>query len=105
MGLAIKISVPWDQANMPHQLVVRLITADGEPVDPGEGPIQVEGEFETGRPPGLAPGTSLDAVFALNFPALLLPADAYVWELAIDGDVRARVPFRVGPAKRRTSNA
>jgi len=29
MALAIKLSVPWTQANEPHNLAIRLVTEDG----------------------------------------------------------------------------
>jgi len=101
MALAVKIAVPWDQSNEPHEIRVALVTGDGEPVQVGDEAVQAHGKFETGRPPGLAPGTPLDAVFALSFAALTLEANSYVWELEIDGTPMARTPFRVGPVQRR----
>lgn len=101
MALAVKLSVPWDLANDPHQVEARLLTADGNRVDLGAGPIGAEGEIETGRPPGLQPGVPLDAPFVLSFPGVALDAGGYVWELKIDGETMARAPFRVGPAQRR----
>jgi hypothetical protein len=64
-------------------------------------PVQAEGTLETGRPPGLAPGTEIDAPFVMPFNGVALPAGAYVWELEIDGTVEARAAFRVGPVQRR----
>lgn len=108
MALAVKVGVPWHEANDAHQFVARLVTADGEQVttpnpDGDEEPIEVkvEGTFETGRPPGLELGTELDAPFVLPFNGLALPAGSYVWELEIDGTVEARATFRVGPVQRR----
>lgn len=100
MAVAIKISVPWDRTNETHDIKLQLITADGEPVEIGGEPVVVAGDFEVGRPPGLPRGTSLDAVFAFNFPAVVLPVDGYVWELEIGPDVVGRVPFRVGARKK-----
>src|SRR3974377_2306378 len=38
MGLAVKIAVPWDGANMPHEFAARLVTEDGgDPVLPPAG--------------------------------------------------------------------
>lgn len=110
MTLAVKLGVPWHEANDPHRIVARLVTADGEavtlpnPTEDGE-PVVVayEGTIETGRPPGLAPGTEIDAPFVLPFNGIALPAGAFVWELEVDGTVEARVPFRVGPVQRRNS--
>jgi hypothetical protein len=101
MAIAVKIAVPWDQSNDTHRFRLHLITADGDPVEVADRTVEVTGEFEVGRPPGLARGTPLDAVFAVTFPALLLPADAYVWELEVGGEAMGRVPFRVGAARRR----
>jgi hypothetical protein len=49
-------------------------------------PVEVAGEFEVGRPPGLPEGTLLEAPFAINVPSLLLQQGRYVWELWIDGE-------------------
>lgn len=105
MALAVKLAVPWDRANDPHRVTARLIDADGNEVSvPGpEEPIEVKSEVtvETGRPAGLAPGTSLDAPLVFNFRGLALPAGSYVWEVTIDDVIEATAPFRVGPVQRR----
>jgi hypothetical protein len=101
MALAIKIDVPWDEANRPHEVVTRLVTGDGgDPVLPdpetGElGPRRVEfqGRFEAGRPPGLVPGTDLDAPLAINIAGLPLAPGRYEWQVTIDGDLADRVVF------------
>jgi hypothetical protein len=91
-GIALKIEVPWDQANTKHRMRLELVDADGEPVlVPAEGgveqPLAIEGEFETGRPAGLKPGTPLDVVLALNLPPQPIPPGGrYEWRLTIDGE-------------------
>ncbi len=97
MALAIKMSIPWDQANQPFKMLTKLVDEDGEPVTPrgGDGPLQVDGEIEVGRPTGIKPGTPLDTPFALSFPPIPLDPGGYVWELEIDGTTMARTPFRV----------
>ena len=102
MGLAVKIAVPWEGANMPHEFAARLVTEDGgDPVLPqaegGAAPTRIEfnGRFETGRPPGLPPGSDLDAPFAVNIAGLPLPAGRYEWQVLIDGDPVDRVSFTV----------
>jgi hypothetical protein len=57
MALAIKLSIPWDRANEPHDLRAALLDSDGNEVDPGEGPVVIEGKIEVGRPPGIKPGS------------------------------------------------
>lgn len=95
MSLAVKLSVPWSQANRPISVRASLFTEDGNPVDLGAGPVEITGEIEVGRPPGMVPGTSLDAPFVLNFPSVVLPLGGYVWQLDVDGEeASARAPFQ-----------
>jgi hypothetical protein len=102
MGLAVKIAVPWDEANIPHDFIARLVTEDGlDPALPtpegGFNPTRIEfqGRFETGRPAGLAPGSELDAPFAVNIAGLPLPSGRYEWQVEIDQEVVGQVPFTV----------
>ena len=101
MAIALKIDVPWDQANTRHVWRLELVDADGQPVELEEaGAVRVESEFELGRPAGVKPGTSLDFVLAMNVPPLPLePGTQYAWTLTIDGETEAdwRLPFSVRP--------
>jgi Family of unknown function (DUF6941) len=68
-AIALKIAVPWDQANRNHHLELALVDADGNPLtasDPAgqQQPFRIEADFEAGRPAGLAPGTPLDVPVA-----------------------------------------
>lgn len=90
MAIATRIEVPWDQANRRFSWQLALLDADGNPVNlatpEGERPVEVGGEFEVGRPPGLLPGTPLDMALTVTFGPLPLPAgNRYVWRLNIDG--------------------
>lgn len=96
MALAIKISVPWNQANEPHTLMIRLVTEDGDPVPNERGEeVIVGGKVEVGRPPGVRPGSSLDLPLAARFTGLVLEPGTYRWELTIDGTPLGRTPFDV----------
>jgi hypothetical protein len=98
MGLAVRILVPWDQANQPFAVRIQLMTADGAPVDVGQGLVEAVARLEVGRPPGLRRGAPLVSVLALNIGAMELPVGGYVWELKIDDVEHAREPFEVlGP--------
>jgi len=90
-AIAMKFEVPWDQANQRHQILLELVTSDGEPVlvSTPEGeqvPLRIEGVLEVGRPAGLKPGTPIDAAMAMNLGPLPLEADRrYQWRLSVDG--------------------
>ncbi len=92
MAIALKLEVPWDRTNEQHSLLLELLDEDGEPVlVPGpeseEVPLQVTGEFEAGRPPGIKPGTPIDSALAVNFGPLPLEGGRrYQWRLSIDGE-------------------
>jgi hypothetical protein len=90
-AVAAKIEVPWDQANIRHQIVLELKDQDGHPVqfpgpDGAPRPIRIEAALEVGRPPGVLPGTPLDAPMAVNVgPLPLPPGSRFTWQLSIDG--------------------
>jgi hypothetical protein len=88
-AIALKIDVPWDQANERHRWQLALLDDDGIPVFFGETDepqsIVLENEFELGRPAGLPPGTPLEIAYAINLgPLPLPPGRRYVWQLTID---------------------
>jgi Family of unknown function (DUF6941) len=102
MGLAVKISIPWDAANIPHDFTARLVTEDGQdPVLPkpeggaAETRVEFQGRFEAGRPAGLAPGSELDAPFAVNIAGLPLAPGRYEWQVEIDQVIVGQVAFAV----------
>jgi len=43
-ALALKIDVPWDQANRPHHWRLELVSEDGEPVEIEGQALRVDGE-------------------------------------------------------------
>jgi hypothetical protein len=105
-ALAIKLDVPWTEANRKILVLIELVDADSQPFvvqDPlGEPqPIKIGIEVEVGRPPGLLPGTPLDATLAFNVPPLpLSPGKRYTWRLSIDGETKEhwRAAFTVRQA-------
>jgi len=86
-AIALKIEVPWTEANQRHRLELALVDGDGQPVLGENGaPITVAGDFETGRPAGLAAGSALDVPLAITLGPLPLRAGSrYVWRCTIDG--------------------
>ena len=101
MALAVKIEVPWDQANHPHVCRLELLDSDGQPInaetpDGDKAEIFFEANFEVGRPVGVKPGTPIDLPLAVNIPPLPLePGGRFEWRLSIDSRTEAdwRVAF------------
>lgn len=98
-GLAVLVHVPWGLTNLQKTLHVGLQDQDGKPVlqgpPGGERPLEIDVQFEVGRPPGTQPGSEVGVPFALNFPPLVLrPNHAYVWMVEIDGQEVGRASFR-----------
>ncbi len=90
MAIAFKIDVPWDQTNRKHRWHLELVDADGHTVQipdspEGEGRIELDAEFEVGRPPGVDPGTPIDLATAINMGPLPLTPGRYSWLLSING--------------------
>ncbi len=88
-ALAVKIEVPWTETNRDHSFKLELFDGDHHPVlvptPEGEKPMQVGGNFQVGRPPGLLQGSSLDVPLAINLPPLpLAPGKRYVWQLTVN---------------------
>jgi hypothetical protein len=102
-AVIILLLVPWDQANIKHDLYLRLTDSDGnvvlipQPPTGDMGPLEVSGEFEVGRPPGLPHGTDIDHPMPLNISAglTLTPGQRYQWRLDIDGETVATRGFLV----------
>jgi hypothetical protein len=100
--LAILVTVEWHETNVKHQLVAELRTVDGEFVENGDPPqpVRIGAELEMGRPPGIKPGTQLNAPIALGFGGLALAEGGYVWHLKLGEQELARRPFQVVPPPR-----
>lgn len=98
-AVAMLIKIPWDRANQRIKLSLRLLDPDGRQIsltgiDGSLIPIGHEGEIEAGRPPGVAPGSMLDAALAVSVPPMPLTPGRYEWRLDI-GDQTFSEPFTV----------
>jgi hypothetical protein len=95
VSVALIVTVPWDQTNVQHELIMELTDEDGHRISLGEPPQEVVQHvtFEAGRPPGVKPGTSQNAPLALRFNALPLSSGGYSFVVRIDGVEKARVSF------------
>lgn len=98
MCLAVKLDIPWHQANTKLTFALVLVTEDAQPVrNPAGQPIRGDGQFEVGRPPGLTPGTPLDATMAIPMFGLPLAHGSYRFELTVGGELVQTVSFEVIP--------
>jgi hypothetical protein len=97
-AVVVLMKIPWDRANVQLPLRLELHGADGGPIlfPTPDGPLPVSGQgtVEVGRPPGIAPGSMLDASFVLNVGALPLGAGRYEWRLRL-ADLEVPAPFTV----------
>jgi len=98
-AVAMLIKIPWDRANQKISLSLRLLDPDGHPVklpgiDGNQVPIGHEGSIEAGRPPGVAPGSMLDAAVSIAVPSMPLTPGRYEWRLDL-GDQTFSESFTV----------
>ncbi|MGH3991103.1 MAG: DUF6941 family protein [Pseudonocardiaceae bacterium] len=96
-AVAIMVKVPWDRANEKIHGALTLVDSDGRPLElptPSGTPTTVVMEFdlEVGRPPGLEPGSMIDAAMAFNVGPLPVPSGRYQWRLDL-GDQRFAASF------------
>ena len=84
-AIALRLAVPWDQANVKHDWRLELTDQDGRQVSINDKPVSVAGQFEAGRPAGVAPGTQLWVPLAINFGAMPLAAgQRFTWRLFVN---------------------
>lgn len=94
-GLIVLLEVAWDETNRKVQFLAELVDADGKPVTlpgpVGAMPVQIQGDVEAGRPPGLPHGTPIICPLTVNVgPGLaLIAGQRYEWRLSIDGKSNA----------------
>jgi hypothetical protein len=105
-AIAMKIDVPWEEANRKHKLTVALLNADDQPIiiptPIGEQKVEVSADFEVGRPAGIKPGTPIDLPIAFNIgPIPLPPGGRYIWRCSINGKSNDdwQVAFSTRPAQ------
>jgi hypothetical protein len=95
IALGILIAVPWDETNQRREMRIELVTSDGDQVQMNGQEVAANAEFDIGRPPGVKPGTTLNAPFAINFDGLVLDEGGYEFLVKIGDAIAARRPFQV----------
>lgn len=98
-AVAMPIKIPWGRANQRIKLSLRLLDSDGHQIslsgiDGTPIPMGHECEIEAGRPPGVAPGSMLDAALAFSVPPMPPAPGRYEWRLDI-GDQTVSESFMV----------
>ena len=104
-AIALLFHIPWERTNQRITFELRLTDADGHQLTQagpdGPQPVQVGGQFEVGRPPGVRPGSEINVPFAINTGTLALPpGQQFTWLLEVDGQANAdwRLSFATRPA-------
>ena len=89
IGLAISVSVPWNNTNERHSFEIEIATEDGMRVG------TADGSFEVGRPVGVSPGQGQRIQVAANATLKLDAAGMYVIIARVNGEESRRVNFTV----------
>jgi hypothetical protein len=96
MCLAVKLSIPWEEAEATHKLKADLVTSDNETVMVGDNPVRVIGELRPSRDPSdVDNAIPADVNLALRFDAVILEPGRYEWRFEVDDQVLARIPLLV----------
>jgi hypothetical protein len=96
MALGVIVHFEWNETNRKQPIELELQTDEGEVVEIEGQQVRVSTLMEVGRPPGVKPGTEINAPLASSFHGLSLPAGGYVWLLRSGDLPLARCPFSVG---------
>jgi hypothetical protein len=96
MCLAVKLTIPWKEAEAIHKLKAELVTDGDETVTIGDAPVRVVGELSSSREPtDVDRSIPADVNLALRFDGLALDPGRYEWRLEVDDQVLATVPLLV----------
>jgi hypothetical protein len=95
MSVAVKLFIPWDEADATHKLSLSLVKEGGEAVVAEGNPVHLTGEVSVTRAPGLRHGTPIDLPFAVRFEAMALEPGWYEWKLHVDDSFVTQTSFEV----------
>ena len=98
-AVALRIRVPWPDTNIEHTIGLDILDADGASILPRE-PGPLRGAINMGRPATIEVGDDqvVPIVIGLNGTAVER-FGRYVIVFEIDGQEKARAPFRVKHAQ------
>jgi hypothetical protein len=90
-AVALLFHIPWQRTNERISFTLTLLDEDGMPVSQpgpdGSQEVQVGGQFEAGRPAGLAPGTDINVPISFNTVLQLASGRRFTWVLEVDSQV------------------
>jgi hypothetical protein len=90
IGIVAIVTIPWNETNHAHRLVIRLAGVDGKEL------VRVEANFNVGRPPTVPPGSSQPMPLAFPLDVKFAQAGEYQLVAEIDEVSAAEPwPFRV----------
>src|ERR1700753_4477032 len=91
-GVAVLFHIPWQRTNEKISFTLKLLDEDGnsviQPGPNGAQELRAGGQFEAGRPAGLAPRTEINSPVAFNTVLQLSAGGRDTWALEIDGHAR-----------------
>lgn len=91
LAIAIRLSVPWNDANCPQRFRIESLDEDGNDILPQP----LEGTFNVGRPATVGVGDDLSIVLAINMVNLIFPRPGvYVFRLLVEGEELAKTRLR-----------
>jgi hypothetical protein len=97
--IALGFLVPYNETNERHTFTVRLETQDNEIVASPDGRrVEVGGQFEVGRPPGLIAGQDQRVIVVVRGPFPAPAAGVFGWVPLIDGREFERTRFAIEQA-------
>jgi hypothetical protein len=88
-SVAVLFHVPWQHTNETMVFSLRLTDEDGHPVlqpgPRGAQPVQVDGQFQAGRPAGMTPGSEIGVPMSFGSVLNLPPGQRFTWVLEVSG--------------------
>ena len=88
-AIAASFCVPWNFTNQRHTMELEIQGDDSEQL------VNVQGQFEVGRAPGIQQGQPQRSQLAIGMNLPLQRPGVYVVIARVNGEEEARVPFRV----------
>lgn len=90
IGVALSLRVPWNATNQRYSVDLDVANDDTQ-----EALLKLHAELETGRPPGIPPGTDQFVMIALNGAPTLSRPGSFVIRASVNGEESRRKVFRV----------